>query len=448
MKKVTRRQFLKTTAAVGALGAAASAGAVPAGACIDPPPATGYPQQITIGAYDWGPCVSSTQFKLRQSVRAESVQASDFQSAYETKDSYDWYQTSAGTATASGTLPVVDACPCNSDGFRAASARMLRLEFSPVKQDANVVGSVFRFDPAQHTTSWCSDYTLSIQLSKDASLSAALFGLPVTKVEVNPAIDFSRACIPALDPFRLDGKFTGSDGRTLLYASYEPSGAVEVPLVVWLHSGEECGSDVRIPLLAEKVSALAGKAFQDALGGSAFVLVPQTSEVWDDAQVLTLRELIEQFAAEHPNLDRTRIYLGGSGAGGAMTLKMLLQAPDFFAAAFPISETCPDAALSEAQITALSKTPLWFTYAKDWLPADPGQYTAATVRRLQRLNAPVRQTAWAQAPEQAVNVFYRNRLGTIYCHEGDWSWICFFNDQCVDDATGEHLWQWLGQQKR
>ena len=95
MKKVTRRQFLKTTAAVGALGAAASAGAVPAGACIDPPPAAGYPQQITIGAYDWGPCVSSTQFKLRQSVRAESVQASDFQSAYETKDSYDWYQTSA-----------------------------------------------------------------------------------------------------------------------------------------------------------------------------------------------------------------------------------------------------------------------------------------------------------------------------------------------------------------
>ena len=249
---------------------------------------------------------------MRQSVRAESVQASDFQSAYETKDSYDWYQTSAGTATASGTLPVVDACPCNSDGFRAASARMLRLEFSPVKQDANVVGSVFRFDPVQHTTSWCSDYTLSIQLSKDASLSAALFGLPVTKVEVNPAIDFSRARIPALDPFRLDGKFTGSDGRTLLYASYEPSGAVEVPLVVWLHSGEECGSDVRIPLLAEKVSALAGKAFQDALGGSAFVLVPQTSEVWDDAQVLTLRELIEQFAAEHPNLDRTRIYLGGS----------------------------------------------------------------------------------------------------------------------------------------
>ena len=81
MKKITRRQFLKTAAAVGVLGTAASAGAVPAGACIDAPLAAGYPQQVTIGAYDWGPCVSSTQFKLRQSVRAESVHADVFQPA-------------------------------------------------------------------------------------------------------------------------------------------------------------------------------------------------------------------------------------------------------------------------------------------------------------------------------------------------------------------------------
>ena len=24
---------------------------------------------------------------------------------------------------------------------------------------------------------------------------------------------------------------------------------------------------------------------------------------------------------------------------------------------------------------------------------------------------------------------HRNRLGTLYCHEGDWSWIYFFNGQ-------------------
>lgn len=230
-------------------------------------------------------------------------------------------------------------------------------------------------------------------------------------------------------------------------ASHEPSGAAGAPLVVWLHSGEEYGTDVRIPLLAEKVTALAGDAFQKALGGAAFVLVPQTTEAWSAAQAPVLQELIEQFAAGHPGVDTRRILLGGSGAGGAMTLQMLLHAPDFFAAAFPISETCPDTALSTRQITTLAKTPLWFTYAKDWIAADPGQYTAATVRRLQKAGAPVHLSAWANAPEQAVNWFRRNRLGTLYCHEGDWSWIYFFNGQCAD-AAGTALWQWLGQQRR
>ena len=30
---------------------------------------------------------------------------------------------------------------------------------------------------------------------------------------------------------------------------------------------------------------------------------------------------------------------------------------------------------------------------------------------------------------------HRNRLGTLYCHEGDWSWIYFFNGQCADAAV-------------
>ena len=109
---------------------------------------------------------------------------------------------------------------------------MLRLDFSPVRQDANVVGGVFHFDLAQHTTRWCNDYSLSIGLTGNASVSGRLFGLPVTQVEVDPAVDLAQAHIPALEPFRLDGHFTGSGGRTLAYASHEPSGAAGAPLVV------------------------------------------------------------------------------------------------------------------------------------------------------------------------------------------------------------------------
>lgn len=51
-------------------------------------------------------------------------------------------------------------------------------------------------------------------------------------VPAGACIDLSQAHIPALDPFRLDGTFTGSDGHTFSYASYEPAGAKGAPLVV------------------------------------------------------------------------------------------------------------------------------------------------------------------------------------------------------------------------
>lgn len=96
-------------------------------------------------------------------------------------------------------------------------------------------------------------------------------------VPAGACIDLSQAHIPALDPFRLDGTFTGSDGHTFSYASYEPAGAKGAPLVVRLHSGEECGTDVRIPLLAEKVTALAVARPAEALTDESFCLSEQTT---------------------------------------------------------------------------------------------------------------------------------------------------------------------------
>ena len=63
----------------------------------------------------------------------------------------------------------------------------------------------------------------------------------------------------------------------------------------------------------------------------------------------------------------------------------------------------------------------------------------------------IRKAAWNRTIPGCFSFFqktlHRNRLGTLYCHEGDWSWIYFFNGQCAD-AAGTALWQWLGQQRR
>lgn len=64
---------------------------------------------------------------------------------------------------------------------------------------------------------------------------------------------------------------------------------------------------------------------------------------------------------------------------------------------------------------------------------------------------PASEAAWNRTIPGCFSFFqkmlHRNRLGTLYCHEGDWSWIYFFNGQCAD-AAGTALWQWLGQQRR
>ncbi len=43
---------------------------------------------------------------------------------------------------------------------------------------------------------------------------------------------------------------------------------------------------------------------------------------------------------------------------------------------------------------------------------------------------------------------YKNEDGTPYQYTGHWSWPYFFNNECVDDTTGENLWTWLGRQSK
>ncbi len=449
--------------AAGLLTAGTAIEPLAADACFDMPPAGGYPQQITIEPYDWGPGVSSTVFKVRQLIRPDSVQLADFVGASESKESYDWVLYNADHVILDTSVPAVDVYTCSADGERQDTpSRYLRMDFAGFKSDHIAIGGVFCFDPSRHKTTWCSPYTLEIQLTDTGSLSTVL-GRSIHSVAVDSTVDFDAVRIPAVEPFHLDGHFTGSDGQMLAYADYEPAVTGTCPLVVWLHNGDEGGDDPRIPLLAERATALAESEFQGAVGGAAYVLVPQTERSWfaldgygdwqsNDGKpspaTQVLKELIDTYIAAHPHVDADRIYIGGSGAGGYMTLNMLLQYPDMFAAAFPVSEYYRDAAISDAQLDSIRHIPLWFTYAQDDFPVEASAYTAATVKRLQALGAPVHVTAWEHAPADAMNSFYRTRVNTYIGHEGDWSWIYFFKGQCTDAVTGESAWQWLGEQRR
>ena len=229
--------------------------------------------------------------------------------------------------------------------------------------------------------------------------------------------------------------------------------------MIWLHGAGEGGADARIALLGNKVAALIGQEFQSALGG-AYVLAPQTPGFWMEydeeghwqdnpgtASVYTkaLRELIQAFVDKF-TVDADRILIGGCSNGGYMTMNMVLQYPDVFAAAYPICEAYRDSGITDKQLEGIRNLPIWFTYAQNDTVVPPADYEAPTIERLRAINPNLRTSVFADVHD--TSGLYTNEDGTPYQYQGHWSWFYFFNNECVDDTTGENLWAWLGKQHK
>ncbi len=119
--------------------------------------------------------------------------------------------------------------------------------------------------------------------------------------------------------------------------------------------------------------------------GGAYVLLPRCPEdnlvYWSTDLVESLRALIDDFIAEHDNVDTTKIFISGSSAGAEMAWNMIISFPEYFAGAFPIAatgtvtaddvKTCADVSVWMIASTkdpavnyTLVTTPLWENVCK------------------------------------------------------------------------------------
>ncbi|MFM6914875.1 MAG: prolyl oligopeptidase family serine peptidase, partial [Aquirufa sp.] len=151
--------------------------------------------------------------------------------------------------------------------------------------------------------------------------------------------------MPLVDQFDLTKKFTYNEKLTMSYATFSPKVTKEkAPLIIWLHGGGEGGTDPTIPLLGNKAANYASPAIQ-ALFDGAYVLSPQCPGAWmhnaqgvgtqgkdNDIYNEGLMALIKDYVKSNPQIDPTRIYVGGCSNGGYMALKLILLYPDYFAA--------------------------------------------------------------------------------------------------------------------
>ncbi|MBR4374643.1 MAG: hypothetical protein IKP49_09810 [Treponema sp.] len=150
-----------------------------------------------------------------------------------------------------------------------------------------------------------------------------------------------------------------------------------------------------------------------------------------------MKDLIDSVISENPEIDTSRIFVGGCSAGGYMTLNMILVFRYFFRAAFPTCEFYLDSKITDEQIQFLSSFPIFFTYAKNDTTVDPLKATIPTIERMKKNGAKdFRCTEYEDVHDTSGRFFGED--GSAYQYEGHASWIYTLNND-------NGIFDWLSQ---
>lgn len=138
------------------------------------------------------------------------------------------------------------------------------------------------------------------------------------------------------------------NGYKLDYYYYSPAGENDTekyPVVIYLHGighGSYVGSQLADSDMVTWASAELQSRWTDT--GGAYILLPRcpenTLQYWDKTLVEPLRTLIDSFIRDNAkNIDTTRIFIGGSSAGGGMAWDTAIEYPEYFAGIYPLAAT-------------------------------------------------------------------------------------------------------------
>ncbi len=436
-------------------------------------------KKLVIGGYEWGPAADGLMFKVDGKVSAEDLSADKF-TANTVVSSW------GGSNTVE--LVVVDAYPSTEHGIETAEAS----EYFVVKFQAKA-GQLSPFTYAGSKNLW-TEGTMTINLSLAEGKTISVEGADkITKYS-----SFSHA-----DPINIADRVTPStallkkgthtkDEKTLTYAAYETDAmkndGQKNPLVIWLHGAGEGGTDVDIALLGNDVTNLMEPEIQsyfttDTVKG-AYVFAAQTPTMWmdngngqnhsgGDISIYTaaLKDMIDTYVAANGDIDMDRIYVGGCSNGGYMTMNMMIQYGDYFAAAYPVCEAYTDSYITADQIADLATRNIWFTHSKNDTTVNPNNYTSATYLKLLEAGAKNVYYSYFVDIRGKDDPTASQAWGSTGNYMGHFSWIYVFNNQCNKvqntnitkiadlvasnegggaNTVGEYdgLWSWMAAQKK
>lgn len=397
---------------------------------------------IVVESYDWGSAVSSAILSLEQPVSEVSPEQFLVVEEKQSREnsSVDIFATSGDLTISRGTRTVTGAYLCDAEGTptkEPSTYVALELQVGPN------IGSPVCYHPDEQHYRWADPYRLVIELAPGKTITSGR--TQYSRLAISRTS--TQRHMPYVEEFTT-ARYSGVD-HNLSYASYAPQqDGTRHPLVIWLHGLGEGGTNPLMPLWGGKVSTFVEPEFQQLTGG-AHVLVPQCPTFWLDDGTGTstssgkstytqdLLSLIRYYITTHPDVDPNRIYIGGCSNGGYMTLALLLEAPQLFAAAFPTCQAYQDSWLSDEDIQILKNIPLWFTHSELDRVCPPGQSTFPTVERLRAAGA-----------NNVHLIKLRDISVDSYRYNPHYAWIPVLNGQCSDPATSESLFSWLTSQTR
>lgn len=363
---------------------------------------------VVIEGFDWGPAVNKVILSMEEPVT--SVNWNNYKVMVQR--SSDCATIPAGQRL--GSRRVIAGYVSDAEGSRLVEGNHVTLVLAVAPNQP--IGSPIQYSQAEDCSgnSWI-DYEMTI---RDEAK-----GL-IWDEEVN-------RMMPIIDRFDLSGTFSDGNGITMSYASYSPEDDdEESPLIIWLHGGGEGGTDPSIPLIANRAANYASDDIQAIFEG-AHVLVPQSPTRWmdsgegttsgqtDDIYYEAVKALIDEYIAENPNVDRDRIYVGGCSNGAYITLKLLIEYPEFFAAAFPSALAYRGAYFTDEQVDRVKDIPIWFIHAKEDGTTVPDETVVPVYNKLKEAGAPNVHFSFYDHVVDITGFFG----GEGYHYPDHWSWI-------------------------
>lgn len=376
---------------------------------------------IVVEGYDWGPAVSKVILSTDEAV--SSANMADYTVLVER--SSDCGEISENIAK--GERTVIYAYVSDKQGKLVDEGNYITLVLAVAPN--LTIGSPFQY----YRSETCSgnvwvDYQMTITNTANGNIWNKETG----------------RIMPLIDNFDLAGKFTHGD-VTMSYAAYKPETEnAKSPLIIWLHGGGEGGTDPTIPLLGNRAANYAADEIQFYFEG-AYVLVPQCPTRWmdagngestrgqqDDIYFEALLALFKKYVADNPGIDADRIYVGGCSNGGYMAMKLILEAPEYFAAGYISALAYQSQYVSEEQLESIKNLPIWFVQSADDGTTVPETTVVPLYKRLIEAGAPNVHFSFY---DHVVDItgFYG---GENYLYNGHWSWVYLHANKCKYDFDG------------